>query len=323
MTQGEYVLTILGTSAAKPTIDRNVSAHAVSIDGETILFDCGEGVTRSLLHNEININSINNIFLSHLHIDHIGGLISLLHNMNLNDRKDRLNIHGPKELKKLVETGLQTLTTRLDFECNVCIVKANFVPKITLDNHEYSGSYVKNEYLKTSKYKISVAKADHRVVAYAYRLDLEGKPGKFNVVKAEKLGVNGSNRGELVKGNSVNINGRIIQPEELVGKRQPGKSFGYSGDTRPTDHLERFFKNVTCLLFDATYILNDLEKAKKHGHTTSYDAGRVARVANVDNLVLTHFSARYENTDDHLTECQFNYDKNVICATDNLKISMK
>ena len=321
MTQGDYKLTILGTSAAHPTIDRNVSAYAISIDSETILFDCGEGVTRSLLQNDISINSINNIFVSHLHIDHVGGLIGLLHSMNLNGRRDSLNIHGPKKLKNLVKSGLKTFPSNLDFECNVFTVRTNFVPKVTLDNHKYSGSYVKNEYMKTSKYKISVANANHRGIAYAYRLDLEGKPGKFNVVKAEKLGVKGSNRGELVKGNSK-INGRIIRPEELVGKRQPGKSFGYSGDTRPTDHLERFFKNVTCLLFDSTFTLFDQEKAKKHGHTTSYDAGRVARVANAGCLILTHFSARYKNTDDLLTECQFNYDGNVTCAVDNLKIDV-
>lgn len=320
----DYKLTILGTSAAKPTIDRNVSAHAVSIGGETILFDCGEGVTRSILRNKININSIHNIFISHLHIDHVGGLVNLLHNMTLHDRKDDLNIHGPKGLKHLINYGIKTLNIALDFKYNIHTVKPNFIPKTTLaDKREYSGVYVKDAYVKTDKYKISVAKADHRIEAYAYRVNLNGKPGKFNIKKAKKLGIYGKDRGRLVKGDSVKINGRVIYPHEVVGVRKPGKSFGYSGDTRPTDLLGRFFKNVSCLLFDATYILTDQEKADKHGHTTSYDAGRIAMISNVDCLVLTHFSSSYKDTTDHLLEAKYNYHGKVICATDHRKLHIK
>ena len=318
----DYKLTILGTAAAKPTADRNVSAHAVHVGRETVLFDCGEGVTLSLLKNHINVNSIKRIFITHCHIDHIGGLIGLLNAMNLHGRREKLDIYGPKDLRKVIKRGIRMTNVKFDFEYVIHTVKPNFVPKVTLSGYEFSGEYVKNAYVDVPKYRISVAKADHRVETYAYRLDLNGKPGKFDAVKADKLGVYGADRSKLIAGKTITVNKKTIYPSDLVGETRPGKSFGYSGDTKPTDHLQYFFKNVSCLLFDATYTLADRDKAINHGHSNTFQVGRLAKAAHADHLILTHFSAIYKDTDDHLKEAKYSH-PNVTCAVDYLTVHVK
>ena len=297
-------LTILGTSAAKPTDKRNTSAYVLTINGDDLLFDCGENTQKSLLESGIGFHGINKIFISHLHMDHVGGLCALLNGMLVSDRKEKLDLYGPFGLKKMMDIQLKSYGIKI----------SNYVCRFHVLNEGVC--------LKTKDYTIESTPADHRIEAHSFRVSLPDKrPFLPHVAKA--LGIpKGSLYGELKDGNPVTLeDGRIINPDLVLGDVVRGKSFGYSGDSTPLRKFAKFFKDCTCVVFDSTYINNDLEKAKKFKHSTSIQAANLLKKSNVGILVLSHFSSRYHDTLQHEKEASL-YHKNVVCAEDGQQINI-
>jgi ribonuclease Z len=271
----KLVVTFLGTSAAAPTAERGLPSVAIKREGEVVLMDCGEGVQRRVLSESLGLGSDMTVLITHLHGDHVTGLLGLLQTMSLAQRRKPLNVVGPQKLLKWLEVTAELLHIGLTFPIRFAVAKPGVV-------------------LRTGGFRVRAARAVHSVEAYCYVVEELGRPGVFYPDKARALKVpEGKLWSRLQKGRSVTVSGRSVEPSEVTGLPRPGRKIGYSGDTRPSAALVRFFSGCDLLIFDSTFRHGDREKAVERKHSTSLEAAELAKKAKVRQLALTHFSARY------------------------------
>lgn len=278
-------ITFLGTSSAVHSQHRNHPSIALKAFGEVILFDCGESTQKQLIFAKISPMKISKIFITHFHGDHILGLPGLLQSMNFRGRKNLLEIYGPEGINKIKESVINLGYCSIDFPIKF---------------HEIDEGKI----IETEEYVIKSSKVKHNVLNLAYSLEEKKKP-RFLREKAIELGIPiGPAFGKLHNGEEIEINGRIIKPEEVLGKERKGRKITYSGDTRPCEEMIMFSKDSDLLIHEATYICEDEDKAKENGHSTSKDAAIIAKKSNSKKLILTHISTRYTSTDDLLNEAK-------------------
>ena len=265
----------LGTSSAVHSKERNHPSIAVKAFGEVILFDCGEGTQKQLLFTTVSPMKISKIFISHYHGDHILGLPGLLQSMSLNGREEKLTIYGPKGLDKIKDAIYSFGYCAIEFP----------VEFVEID----TGIIVDNE-----KYVISAQQVKHNILTFAYSIEEKKKP-RFLRKKAIELGVPvGPAFGRLHNGEEIEIDGRIIKPEEVLGEPRKGIKITYSGDTTPCEEMILFAKESTVLIHEATFVMEDEVNAVEHSHSTSADAAMIARDSKSKKLIITHISTRYD-----------------------------
>ena len=275
MTKLEVVF--LGTSSATPTRGRNLPAVVVRREGEVVLMDCGEGTQRSFVEYGLGINREMAVLITHLHGDHVNGLLGLLQTMSMSQRGRKLTLVGPEGLYRWVKASMEMLHIGLSFDLQFVAARPGVV-------------------LRREAYLIRCARADHSVEAWSYVFEETPRPGVFDSKKAVALGVpEGRKWSTLQHGRSVTVDGRTVRPRDVLGPRRMGRSVGYSGDTRPSATLARLFSGVDLLIFDSTYAARDADKAAERKHSTCVEAAELAKKARVGRLALTHFSARYRS----------------------------
>lgn len=268
-------VTLLGTSAAVPTVERNVSALMLNREGEHLLFDCGEGTQRQMMRYGAGF-TVNDVFITHYHADHTLGIAGLLRTLGLQGRTALLTLHGPrgagKHLGALVELGMER-------------------PKFPVEIVELTAGDV----LGRGEYEIIVGEAAHKGDCVAYALAEHDRLGRFDPALARTLGVpEGPMWGRIHRGESVTVaDGRVVAPEELVGPARPGRRVVYSGDTAPCAPMRALAQDADLLIHEATFGQDERQRARETRHSTAFDAAMLARDAGVRRLVLTHISARY------------------------------
>ncbi len=278
-------------------------AVAVVREGEVVLLDCGEGVQRRVIAHGIGLNKEMTILVTHLHGDHVTGLLGLLQTMSLAQRRKELNVVGPAKLQKWLEVTAELLQIGLSFPINFRAVKGGTV-------------------LRTRGFRVRATRASHSVEAYCYLLEEHGRPGEFHPRDAKALGIpEGELWSRLQGGRPVTVRGRRILPSEVTGEPRPGRRIGYSGDTRPSARLARFFHGCDLLIFDSTFRRGDSDKALERMHSTSVEAAGVAKAAGVGRLALTHFSARYRNVSGLVREARQVFPR-TFAASDGMKVEV-
>ena len=276
-------ITFLGTSSAVHSYERNHPSIVLKAFGETMLFDCGEGTQRQLIYARVSPMKISKIFLTHYHGDHILGLPGLLQSMNFRGRDTKLTIYGPKGLNVLKEAIFSLGYCKIEFPIEFIEIGSEIVEK-------------------TDEYIITSQNVNHQVPCLAYSIEELKKP-RFLRQKAIELGVPvGPDFGRLHNGEEVEIDGKIIKPEQVLGPPRKGRKITYSGDTTPCEEMIDLAKDSTLLIHESTYIKEDSDKAEENFHSTSADAALIAKKSNSKRLVLTHISTRYQNTDQLLKE---------------------
>lgn len=276
----------LGTSAAIPTLERSHASVCVQREGEILMFDAGEGSQLAFRKAGLGWNKKMSIFVSHLHGDHCLGLFGIIQTMSLQDRSEKLAIYGPPGTEDFVQKNLLMLGTVPPFEVTVQDIGEGMVRT-------------------TKSYTVYACPAKHSISAFSYLFCEHDKAGRFDTQKAHALNIpRGPLWGELQNGNSVYVDGKQIVPKQVLGPSRSGKIIGYSGDSRPSRKLERFFTGCDYLIFDATFTSDMANRAKDTGHSTSVEAATLAKNAQVKNLILTHFSTRYKDTKTHLKEAR-------------------
>ena len=266
----------LGTSSAVHSKDRNHPSIALKAFGDVMLFDCGEGTQRQILFTKVSPMKISKIFITHYHGDHILGLPGLLQSMGLHGRESKLTIYGPEGLHKIKEAIYNLGYCMIEFPIEFIEIDTGIIEE-------------------TDEYIISSQKVRHNVPCLAYSIEEKKKP-RFLREKAIELGVPvGPAFGKLHNGEEVEIDGRIIKPEQVLGEPRKGKKITYSGDTRPCEEIIHFAKDSTILIHESTFLKQDSINAEEHAHSTSIDAAYVARESNSEKLILTHISTRYSN----------------------------
>jgi ribonuclease Z len=297
-------LVFLGTSAAQPTQKRGLSCLCLEREGEIIMFDAGESAQISYTKAGLGWNKKMKLFVTHLHGDHCVGILGLLQTMSMQNRTESLEIFGPKGIDEFLAANIKILNFGLPFSILITIVSAGKI-------------YENNKFL------IHAAKANHSITAFSYLFEEKDKPGRFNVQKAKELGIpEGELWNKLQNGEEVSNNGKTIRPEQVLGIKRPGKKIGISGDTMPTKELELFFNECDYLVFDSTFLDEEKQKAQDTCHSTAKQAAELGKNANVKNLILTHFSARYKDEIGHQNEAG-KIHNSVITARDLLEVEIK
>jgi ribonuclease Z len=272
-------LVFLGTSSAVPTADRGLSSIALMRGAELLLFDAGEGMQRNFIKAGLGINKKMKIFITHMHADHCVGLLGLLQTMSLQGRERSIEIYGEPRLEEFLRENIRIINFRLTFDI--------IVRKI-----EKTGLVVREK-----DYQVSCCETLHSVPSFAYCLEEFDRPGTFNILEAKRIGIpEGELYSKLQHGQNIIYGGKMIKSTHVLGPPRRGRKIGVSGDTRPTDKLVRFFKDCDVLVFESTYGQDKQEKAIENGHSTATEAATIAKKAQVDKLLLTHFSARYNET---------------------------
>jgi ribonuclease Z len=267
--------TFLGTGAATPTVDRNVAGLAVQREGETILFDCGEGNQRQMMRYGVGF-SFTEIFFTHYHADHILGVTGLLRTMGLQDRTAPVTLYGPRGAQRVLGAAIALGIERNKFPVEIIEIRPG-------------------DRLRREQYDIVVFETDHRPDTVGFALVEHTRLGRFNPERARELGVpEGPLWGRLHKGETIALeDGRSVAPADLVGSPRRGRTLVYSGDTRPSLAVVEAARGADLLIHEATFGSDELERAKETGHSTAAEAARVAVEAGVRRLVLTHISPRY------------------------------
>jgi ribonuclease Z len=272
-------ITFLGTSAGVPTRARNVSCVALRLPqrGEAWLFDCGEGTQHQLLRSDLNISQITRIFITHMHGDHMLGLMGLLATCGMNAHARGIEVYGPRPLADYV----REVSRRTQFQ-----------PNYPFAVHEVrEGGPV----FEDDEYAVTCAPLKHRLPAFGYRVDEKDRPGHFDVERARAEGIpSGPLYGRLKRGERVTLpDGRAFDGADFCGPDIKGRSVVYCTDTTYCRAAVELSRGADLLIHESTFAEADEGLALRSTHSTAAMAGRVAREAAARKLVLTHFSPRY------------------------------
>ncbi len=296
-------IVFLGTSGSWPTPRRNVSAIAIKRGPEVLLFDCGEGTQRQFMQSKLSFMQVSRIFVSHFHGDHFLGLPGLIQSMNFFGREAPLDIYGPAGAEDLVAS----LLSLGHFKAAYPVQAHDLAPGDAIDG----GDYI-----------VTAFQAVHTVPGLSYVLEEKLRPGRFSVEAAERLGVpQGPLYSRLQDGEPVNVHGKTVTPDMVLGPPRRGRKVVYTGDSVPTETLVKMAHSADVLIHDATSDAALEEKANQYGHSSSRQAARVAKEADVGLLVLTHVSPRYEDPAPILADAKAVFDR-VMLADDFTEIDV-
>ncbi|MDB4951126.1 MAG: Ribonuclease [Gemmatimonadetes bacterium] len=267
-------VTFLGTAAARPTVGRNVSSLVVQREGDAMVFDCGEGTQRQMMRFGTGF-SFREIFFTHLHADHFLGVIGLLRTLGLQGREEPMDLYTPRGTEPLLRQAVELGVERVPFEVRIR----------GLDH---------GEKVDHGAYEIAAFRTQHGGKSLGYAVVEHPRLGRFNAQKARDLGIpEGPLWGKLHHGQAVEVDGRTIAPEELVGEPRPGRKVVVSGDTRPCPTTREAAAGADLLVHEATFAQDEADRAVATGHSTARDAAELASAAAALRLALTHFSPRY------------------------------
>jgi ribonuclease Z len=272
----------LGTAASRPTVSRNVSGVLIHRLGESLLFDCGEGTQRQMMRFGTGF-SVHDIFFTHMHADHLLGLPGLLRTMGLQGREEPMSLYCARGERSIVNDAVHLGVERVPFEVRIRELKPG-------------------EAVERDDYDIVPFRTRHGRHSMGYALVERERLGRFDPVRARELGVpEGPLFGRLHRGEAVEVDGRRISPEEVVGPARPGRRVVYTGDTRPARATLEVARGADLLIHEATFGEEDRARARETEHSTAREAAELARKAGARRLVLTHISPRY-GLEPHLLE---------------------
>ena len=295
----------LGTSASRPTVERNVSSLAVVREGETLMFDCGEGTQRQMMRYGISFG-LTDIFFTHMHADHVLGIAGLLRTLGLEGRTEPMRLYGPEGSTNLIRRAVALGSDRQSFAIDVVELAAG-TP------------------LKRNGYSIVPFPVSHGdKVALGFQILEETRLGRFNPDRARELGIpEGPLWGKIHKGEAVTLdNGKRIEASELVGPTRPGRKVVLTGDSRPCDATIAASENADLLVHEATFAEEEAQRALETGHSTAREAAEVAQKAGVKKLALNHFSARYSRDPSVLENEARAVFANTVIARDGMEIAI-
>lgn len=268
-------ITILGCSSQQPTRFRNHGAYLVRWNDEGLLFDPGEGTQRQFIFADIAPPTVTRIFISHFHGDHCLGFGSMLMRLNLDKVTHPIHCYYPASGKKFFD--------RLRY---CCLYREN----ITVVEHPVKQNGIVED---DGKFRIEAAFLDHGVENVGWRVT-EPDTIKFDRAALKKFKIEGPSVGKLQQEGKITIDGQLISLSQVSHVR-PGDTFAYVVDTRPCPAALHLAKNAKVLICESTYLHEERALAREYMHMTAIQAAEIARDANVEMLILTHFSARYRD----------------------------
>ena len=294
-------LQFLGTSSGTPTKSRNVTAITLkeSQGNKWYLIDCGEGTQHQLLHTHLSLNSLSAIFITHVHGDHCYGLPGLLASAGMNGRSAPLTIVAPKGIKEFVE-AIQT-HTELYLPFEITFISSEDFPQLTFDH-----------------ITVSLTELSHRVPSFAYSFVESKHQLNLDIQKLQSTAIpKGPLWGKLQSGTDVELDGTLYRSQDFVTKIEHFKKIIICGDNDSPELLSQEAQDCHLLVHEATYASEMADRAKSVGHSYARQVAAFAEQASIANLVLTHFSPRYQGSiQDLYHEAQSVYSGSLFLAKD-------
>lgn len=302
----KFELHILGCGSALPTTRHFATSQVVNLRDKLFMIDCGEGAQMQLRKSRLKFSRLNHIFISHLHGDHCFGLMGLISTFGLLGRTAELHIHSPKGLEEL-------LTPMLNFFCHTLAYKVIF--------HEFDTRQTSVVYEDRSM-TVTTIPLQHRIPCCGFLFAEKARPNHIirDMVDFYKVPVYELNR---IKNGSdyVTPEGEVIANTRLTRPSDPPRKYAYCSDTIFRPEIVKQLSGVDLLFHEATFAESELARAKETYHTIAAQAARIALEAGVRQLVIGHFSARYEDESILLKEASAVF-PNTILAKENLCISL-
>ncbi|MDP1802781.1 MAG: ribonuclease Z [Bacteroidota bacterium] len=306
MSSQTFELLILGSSSASPTSERNPSAQLLNIAERYFLIDCGEATQIQLRRFKAKFQAIDHIFISHLHGDHFFGLPGLLSSMHLLGRKQEITVYCPKELKDVMDLMNSVSDTRFNFTVNWVFTKNDGLNLIFEDD----------------KVEVFSFPLKHRIFCTGFIFKEKPLPRKIDKYKLDKFKVSTADVLKLKNGGDVvNQEGITIKNKQVTIDPRDPKSYAYASDTIYSPAIVEYVKDVDLLYHESTFLNDKKERAEKTYHSTAEQAAQIAKAANVKQLLLGHFSARYGDLEQFIAEAKPFFD-NCLLATDGKRITI-
>ena len=287
-----FELTILGSNSAVPAFGRHPSSQVLSLDGNKFLIDCGEGCQLQMSKYNIKRGKLDHIFISHLHGDHYFGLFGLINTLNLNGRQATLNIYGPPALEGILQSVLGDYSHRLQY--------AIAFHDLIMDRAE--------TILETAGCRVSTLVMNHSIDCLGFQFERIKQKPNVSSEKLQSLGIEGKAIGQLLAGEQVNdLQGNPVSLKDVALPSSRGCIYTYCSDTARKPENVQLLKDTDVLYHEATFLNSRQDRADATGHSTAKDAAWMAKEAGVKDLLIGHFSARYENLEPLLKECQSSF----------------
>lgn len=293
-------LTILGCYAATPRTFTNPTSQVLEIRNRLFLIDCGEGTQVQLRKNKVRFSKINHIFISHLHGDHFYGLVGLISTFMLLNRTTDLHIYGPKGIKEVI-----TLQLKL----------SNSWTNYGLFFHELESKESETIY-EDDKVIVKTIPLKHRVYTNGFLFREKIGDKKLNVNAVQEYEIETCYYQKIKNGKDITLeDGTVIPNEKLTFDPIPTKSYAFCSDTIYDEDIVPIIKDIDVLYHESTFLESEADKSGKTMHSTAIQAATIAKKANVKQLVLGHYSTRYENIELFKEEAETVF-PNVLLADD-------
>ena len=295
----DFSVTILGCGSAKPSLKHHTSSQVVTHRGNLFLVDCGEGVQRAMMQSGISMHKIGHIFLSHLHGDHCLGLVGLISTLGLGQRSGKVVIHACKD----AEAVFRPL---FDFFC----------PQLSMEVEFQAFDHTKSEVIYQDKsLEVLTIPLHHRVPCAGFLFREKPKPRHLIAEVCERLQIPTAYYQGITLGRDWTMpDGTVVGNTMLTTDPSPSMSYAYCSDTIYAESIVPIISHCDLLYHEATYADDLAAMAKERGHSTALQAGRIARLAEVKQLVIGHFSSRYDNDGERvlLAEAQSEFPNTVL-----------
>jgi ribonuclease Z len=293
-------LTILGCYAATPRTFTNPTSQVLEINNRLFLIDCGEGTQVQLRKNKVKFSAINQIFISHLHGDHLYGLIGLVSTFNLLNRNNSLTIYGPVGVKEIIKLQLKLSNSWPQYELNFVELSSTESELIFEDD----------------RVTVKTIPLKHRVYTNGFLFQEKRKERKLNIDKVQEYEIETCYYQNIKNGRDITLDdGRVIPNEVLTFDPPEPKSYAFCSDTMYSESIVPIIKEVNVLYHESTFLDSEEHLAEKTMHSTAKEAARIALKANVGQLVLGHYSTRYDSIELFKEEAQTVF-KNTILGDD-------
>jgi len=280
-----FGVTILGNNSAVPAFNRHPTAQLVTLNDQLFLIDCGEGTQTQITRYKIRQSKIGYIFISHLHGDHYFGLIGLITTMGLLGRKQILHIYGPAQLQNIIQLQLEVANTILPYELAFHALETE---TIIVDH---------------PKFTVSCFATQHRIPCWGFIFSEKKMPRKIDRVKCLEFEIPSAFYDQIKNGQDYyKKNGALVKNEWVSFANTPSRSYAFCADSLYDESIVNKVAKVNLLYHETTY-LKDMElRAAERFHSTTTQAAAIANKANVGKLLIGHFSSKYEDLADFLTE---------------------
>jgi ribonuclease Z len=293
-------LTILGCHSATPRTDTNPTSQVLEIKNHMFLIDCGEGTQVELRRNKIKFSRIKHIFISHLHGDHYFGLVGLISTFRLLTRETELHIYGPKGLKEVITLQMKLSDSWTNYPLVFHVLTSKKSELIYEDD----------------KVEVHTIPLKHRIYTNGFLFKEKENERKLDINAVNEANINKAYFRKLKQGSDVeNEDGILISNAKVTKDPLPAKSYAFCSDTIYNEAVIPIIKDTTVLYHESTFLDKNESLCERTKHSTARQAATIAKKANVETLILGHYSTRYGSYDGFETEAKEVF-KNVLLAKD-------